>query len=188
MIRINLLPVKAAQKKEQLRNQLLVFIVTLVFVAAGCYYTRYMVQNEIDTVKQEIENNNAEIKKLQKKIGEVKKFKELQAELKNKLEVLKSLKEAKSGPVHLMDDLINALPENLWITDYQDKKGNIVIKGVGLSEDDVAELMTNLERSNSYRNISLKLTKQKEQEGLKLKLFELLCQIESKPISGAESK
>lgn len=188
MIRINLLPVKAAQKKEQLRNQLVVLLLTLAIVVGGCFYVRYSVQGEIASVKQEIDKNNAEIKKLQKQIGEVKKFKELQAELKSKLQVLKSLKEAKSGPVHLMDDLINALPENLWITDYKEKQGNIAIKGIGLSEDDVAELMTSLERSAYYSNVRLKLTKQKEQEGLKLKLFELLCQIEKKSKPEAEKK
>lgn len=188
MIRINLLPVKAAQKKEQLRNQLVVLLITLAVVVAGCFYVRYTVQNEIAGVKQEIEKNNAEINKLQKQIGEVKKFKQLQAELKSKLQVLKSLKEAKSGPVHLMDDLIDALPENLWITEYKEKQGNVAIKGIGLSEDDVAELMTNLERSTYYSNVRLKLTKQKEQEGLKLKLFELLCRVEKKSKSDVKEK
>lgn len=178
MIRINLLPVKAAQKKEQLRNQLIVLFVAIVIVVAGCFVVHYSVQSEIDTVNQEIKKNNAEIKSLQKKIGEVKKFKALQAELKNKLEVLKSLKEAKSGPVHLMDDLIDSLPESLWITDYKEKTGKITIKGMALSEDDVADFMTNLDASAYYSNVILKVLKQKDQDGLKLKIFELLCQIE----------
>ena len=178
MIRINLLPVKAAQKKVQLRNQLIVLFVTLLLVLGGCYTVYSSIQSDIAGVKDEISRNNQEINKLKKKIGEVNKFKKLQEELKNKLEVLASLKAAKSGPVHLMDDLISALPEKLWITDFKAKGSGISLKGVGLSEDDVADFMTNLEKSPYYKSIVLKVTKQKSQSGLKLQNFDLSCQVE----------
>lgn len=183
MIRINLLPVKAAQKKEQLRNQLIVLIATLLLVVAVCYLTYSSLQSEVGSVRDEIARNNSEIAKLKKKIGEVNKFKRLQEELKNKLEVLASLKTAKSGPVHLMNDLISALPEKVWITDFQEKSGQITLKGVALSENDVAEFMTQLESSPYYQNVVLKVTKQKMQDGLRLQIFDLSCQVEKqKPV------
>nr|WP_320050604.1 PilN domain-containing protein [uncultured Desulfuromonas sp.] len=178
MIRINLLPVKAAQKKEQLRNQVIVAVLALVIVVAGCLFVEMTIQSDIKTVKADIAKNKEEIKSLQKKIGEVNKFKALQEELKNKLEVLQTLKDAKSGPVHLMDDLISALPENLWVTSFSEKGGNITIKGVGLSEDDVADFMTNLDTSPYYKNVRLKVTKQKAARGLRLQNFELVCKAE----------
>ncbi|WP_316348231.1 PilN domain-containing protein [Desulfuromonas acetoxidans] len=178
MIRINLLPVKAAQKKEQLRNQLVVIAIAFIVVVAGCVLMQMSIQSDINRVKAEITKNKAEIRSLQKKIGEVNKFKALQEELKNKLAVLDSLKKAKSGPVHLMDDLISALPENLWVTDLKEKSSKITLKGVGLSEDDVADFMTNLDASRYYRNVRLKVTKQKTSGGLRFQHFELLCEIE----------
>ncbi|MEA3466506.1 MAG: PilN domain-containing protein [Thermodesulfobacteriota bacterium] len=178
MIRINLLPVKAAQKKVQLRNQLIVLVVTILLMSGGCFTVYSSIQSDIDGVKNEISRNKKEINKLKKKIGKVNKFKKLQAELKSKLEVLASLKAAKSGPVHLMDDLISALPEKLWITNFKAKGSGISLKGVGLSEDDVADFMTNLENSPYYQKIVLKVTKQKSQSGLKLQKFDLKCQVE----------
>ncbi len=180
MIRINLLPVKAAQKKVQLRNQLIVTGVTLLLVVVGCFAIYTSIQSDISQVKQEIKKNNNEINKLKQKIGEVNKFKKLQEELRNKLDVLAALKAAKSGPVHLMDDLIDALPSKLWITDFKDKGGNISMKGVGLSEEDVANFMTNLEKSSYYKNVALKVTKQKVTSELKLQNFDLSCKIEVK--------
>lgn len=178
MIRINLLPVKAAQKKVQLRNQLIIVGITLSLVVGACIVANSSIQSDIAAVKQDISHNQREIGKLKKKIGEVNKFKKLQAELKNKLQVLASLKAAKSGPVHLMDDLIKVLPAKLWITDFKEKGGRITLKGVGLSEDDVAEFMTNLEKSSFYQGVVLKVTKQKVANGLKLQNFDLTCQIE----------
>lgn len=180
MIRINLLPVKAAQKKVQLRNQLIVAGVTILLVVIGCFAVYTSVQSDIADVKQQIKKNNAEINKLKEKIGEVNKFKKLQEELKNKLDVLAALKEAKSGPVHLMDDLIEALPNKLWVTEFKDKGGSISLLGVGLSEEDVARFMTNLEKSPYYQNVTLKVTKQKVSSGLKLQDFDLSCKIEVK--------
>ena len=178
MIRINLLPVKAAQKKEQLRNQTIVIVVTFVFVIVGCVLMQLSIMSDIDNVKAETQKYKAEINSLKKKIGEVNKFKALQDELKNKLVVLDSLKDAKSGPVHLMDDLITALPEKLWVTEFKEKSGKITMKGTGLSEDDVAELMTNLEASHYYKKVRLKVTKQKAVSGLRLQNFEISCQVE----------
>lgn len=178
MIRINLLPVKAAQKKEQLRNQLIVMSITLLLTIAGCFIFYSSIQSDISDLKSEITRNKKEIAKLQKKIGEVNKFKKLQEELKSKLEVLASLKAAKSGPVHLMDDLINSLPDKLWITSYIVKGTKISLKGVGLSEEEVASFMTQLEASPYYKNVKLKVTKQKIQRGLRLQTFDLSCQVE----------
>jgi type IV pilus assembly protein PilN len=179
MIHINLLPVKAAQKKAQLRNQIIILCGAMLLVTVGCFSVYTSVQSDIGDVKQEIDKNNKEISKLQKQIGEVNKFKKLQEELKNKLEVLASLKSAKSGPIHIMDDLIKALPDKLWITDFKEKGDGISISGVGLSEDDVADFMTNLEQSSYYQNVDLKVTKQKLDNGLKLQNFEISCQVET---------
>jgi len=183
MIRINLLPVKAAQKKVQLRNQLIIACVTILLVIGGCFAVYTSIQSDITEVKQEIKKNKAAIAKLKKKIGEVNKFKKLQEELKNKLDVLAALKEAKSGPVHLMDDLIEALPDKLWISSFNDKGGRISIKGVGLSEEDVAEFMTTLEKSPYYKNVKLKVTKQKISNGLRLQDFDLSCKVEVRKLA-----
>lgn len=178
MIRINLLPVKAAQKKEQLRNQIIIVAATLILVVAACVVTQVSVLSDIRGVQADIKKSKAEIKSLEKKIGEVNKFKALQEELKNKLAVLESLKEAKSGPVHLMDDLIVSLPENLWVTSFKEKSGALTLQGIGLSEDDVADFMTNLESSSFYEKIRLKVTKQKTVGGLRLQVFELSGRVE----------
>ena len=47
-----------------------------------------------------------------------------------------------------------------------------------MSEDDVADFMTSLEGSSYYQNVALKVTKQKIQDGLRLQVFELTCQVE----------
>jgi type IV pilus assembly protein PilN len=184
MIKINLLPVKSVQKQIQVRNNLVVAGIMLLLVGGVCYVTYSSLMSDIAAVEREIKDNRSEISSLKKKIGEVNRFKKLQEELQNKLKVMNDLRASKSGPVHLMDELIDALPQKLWITSYAEKGGSIQITGVGLTEDDVAAFMTSLERSPYYSGVELKVTKQKVQDGLRLQNFDISCRAQNPETSG----
>jgi type IV pilus assembly protein PilN len=118
MIRINLLPVRAAQKKEKLRSQIFILVLSLVLVglACGAIYIQQVQTNE--NLQAEIADINRRNAELQKRIGEVRDYEKRKADLEQKLEVLAKLKSDKTGPVRLLDDLSNALPEELWLTSF----------------------------------------------------------------------
>lgn len=180
MIRINLLPIKAAQKKEKLKGQLLVAGLTLVVVVALCGLTHMHFLDKIQERNEEIEQKRMEISRLMKTIGEVNQFKKRQQELRAKLDVLDKLNEARSGPVFLLDELYKAMPDKLWLTDFKEANGQASISGVGVSEETVALFMRNLEESDYYSNVILKVTEQKVTEGIKFQKFEVSCSTENK--------
>lgn len=188
MIKINLLPVKSVQKQIQVRNNLLVAAVMLLLVGGACYVLYSSLMADIASVEQEIKDNRSEIRSLKKKIGEVNRYKQLQEELQNKLKIMDDLRASKSGPVHLMDELIKALPEKLWITSFTEKNGSVQISGVGLTENDVATFMTNLERSAYYSGVELKVTKQKVQDGLRLQNFDISCRAQNPATSDSDKQ
>ena len=78
MIRINLLPVKAAQKKEKLKGQLMVVVLALIVTAGVCAAAYMYVVGEVEQRQVRIDDKNAEIAQLMKKIGEVNQFKKRQ--------------------------------------------------------------------------------------------------------------
>lgn len=181
MIRINLLPVKAAQKKEKLKGQLFVALMTLVVVGGVCglVYMHFLtkVQEKQDVIGQK----RLEISQLMKTIGEVNQFKKRQQELRAKLDVLAKLQEARSGPVFLLDELYRAMPDKLWITSFKESNGSAVISGVGVNEETVALFMRNLESSEYYSDVVLKVAQQIVQRdkgavgGIKFHKFDLSC-------------
>jgi type IV pilus assembly protein PilN len=179
MIRINLLPVRAAQKKEKLRGQVIVligFLVITVLICAGAYGS---MQVRISGVNDEIRQNQAEIDRLKKTIGEVAHFKKLQEELRGKLDVLDQLKAGKIGPVHLLDELSMAVPDRLWIDSFKESGGKISINGVGLTEEVVADFMRRLDSSPYFQKVELQVIEQAGQGGRKLQKFSLNCNVES---------
>ena len=175
MIRINLLPVKAAQKKEMLKGQLMVVVLALIVTAGLCGAAYTYVAGEVEARQERIDQKNAEISQLLKKIGEVNQFKKRQEALRAKLDVLEQLKAARVGPLYILDALYEALPDKLWLTKLQMGSGRASISGIGVNEETVALFMKNLEASDFFAGVELKVTKQIVQDQIKFQQFDLTC-------------
>lgn len=173
MIKINLLPVRAAQKKERLRGQLIVLALSVIVSGGICVGAYTHIEMKIADERAEVNRMRNEISSLKKKIGEVGRFKKLQSELKGKLEVLDSLKEGRSGPAKYLDELNNLIPEKLWLTEFAEINGVVSVKGVALNEKRVAEFMRGLTVSKYFKNVDLVQTEQKIEQNLKLQKFQL---------------
>lgn len=181
MIRINLLPVRAAQKKEKLRAQISILVLTVVVALVVCAGLYAAMAVKISNQKEEIARINDEIRQLQKIIGEVGRYKKLSEDLQAKLNVMDRLKEGQTGPVHLLDQLSLVLPERLWVTSFKESGGAISITGIGLNETAVAAFMQNLEASPYYVGVELQVIEQVTQDGLKLQRFSLSARATAPP-------
>ncbi|ABA89376.1 type IV pilus biogenesis protein PilN [Syntrophotalea carbinolica DSM 2380] len=188
MIRINLLPVRAAQKRARFQREIFFCVVAVVFALLVCSALYVQSRIKIAGEKALIAEYNKEIASLKSVLGEVAEFKKKQTEYQDKLNVLADLKRKKNGPIHLLDDLNRALPDKLWLESFQEESGGVKIKGVGVSEKSVAGFITALESSPYFRDVDLKVTKQVEQDGVKLQSFEIYCKQDAPPIkvSGKE--
>lgn len=179
MIRINLLPVRAAQKRARLQGQLIVLALALAVTGLICGGLYTTIAVKISAEKKELAEIEQEISRLKKTLGEVAHFKQLQKEFQGKLDVLVKLKEKKTGPVHLLDELSRVLPDKLWLSSFKESSGAIAIQGVGLNEATVARFMRDLEASPYYRQVELKVTEQAIQSGMKLQKFDISCYAET---------
>ena len=187
MIRINLLPVRAAQKKERLRGQLVVLVLSIVLVLAACFAAYMSLSVRIDDVRADIEQKQQEAVQLRKAIGEVGRFKKKQEELRGKLEVLNQLKENRSGPVRLLDELSKAIPSRVWIDSFSESNGNIRISGIGLNEETVADFLQKLEASPYYQGIELQVIEKATNSGRQVERFSVKARVE-KPSDNKDKK
>jgi len=175
MIRINLLPVKAAQKKEKLKSQLMVLVLALIVTAGLCGAAYMYVTGEVDARQVKIDQKRAEINQLAKVIKEVKDFEARQKALRAKLDVLEQLKSSRVGPLYILNALYEALPDKLWLTKFQASSGRASISGIGVNEETVALFMKNLEASDFFDGVELKVTRQIVQDQIKFQQFDLTC-------------
>jgi type IV pilus assembly protein PilN len=161
MIKINLLPVKAAKKREFGRQQIVLFGLVLVIATIGNWYWYNRVSNELAQYDQQIARTRQEIAQLEKTIGEVKSIKDDKKALEDKLKILDTLKKGRTGPVKVMDELATIIPEKVWLADYTETGGNVTLTGMAATYEDLSTLSKKLKGSVHFTNIVIKSAKQK---------------------------
>jgi type IV pilus assembly protein PilN len=187
MIKINLLPVRAAKKKESARQQLsilLLSIIAIVVIAFGIYSFTLA---KILTAQNEISKSEQELKSLKEKIGEINNIKKFQEEVRKKLGILEQLRQNKTGPATRLAKLSDAVPEKVWLTKYTENGVNISLAGVAFNEELIAELMRNLQGSNEFQNVELLVSEQLDIKGVKAKKFDISCSMKSNKVTEPET-
>jgi type IV pilus assembly protein PilN len=147
MIRINLLPVRAAKKRETGRQILVLFAAMLIAAVAG-NWVWYSSREDVRARSEErINQTQARITELEKVIGEVNNINKRKKEVQEKLDVLTTLRKGRSGPVRLLDALATATPKKVWLVDFDEKGNQVRLTGKAVSHEEVAELMRGLQNT-----------------------------------------
>ena len=178
MIRINLLPFRAARKKENIRRQLTIFALTVVFALVVMAYYFMKLSTTLSDRKKEEQQIKVELAGYKKTIERINNLEKKIAEIRKKLDVIKDLEKKKTGPVLLLDQIATAVPkEKLWLTSLVEKKGKLTVNGTAMDNETVAVFMTNLENSELITAVDLKSTRLRSLPKYKLSVsdFSLEC-------------
>lgn len=120
MIRINLLPYRAARKKENVRNQILIFIAAVVaFIAILSFYHIHL-SGKIKGLNTEIKNVQKDVVKYNKIVEKVEQIREKVAAVKEKLDIVNILDLNRKDGFHLLNTMTNMVIENrMWFTYFE---------------------------------------------------------------------
>ncbi|HEU5436607.1 MAG TPA: PilN domain-containing protein [Telluria sp.] len=150
MIRINLLPHRAAKRKQ--KQAAFVALMALggvlglavVVAVAGYNASRISIQNERNLV---LKSANAE---LDKKIGDIATLKlEIEA-LKARQQAVEDLQGDRNQPVYLLDELVRQTPEGVHLKSFKQEGQRVVLTGYAQSQERVAELLRNLSSGSPW--------------------------------------
>lgn len=178
MIRINLLPFRAARKRENIRRQISIYalVVLLTLVLIGWQF--WTISNQLSSLHKERDRANAELATYKKTLDEIKVLEGKIKEIKTKLGVINDLEKGKAGPVLLLDAIATAVPKDkLWLTELKESKGNLILTGVAMDNETVALFMDNLKKSDQISTVELQGTALRDlaQYRLKVSDFSLEC-------------
>lgn len=180
MIKINLLPFRIARKKENIRRQISIFFLLILFSSVLMYWYTQVLDKEIISVKEKTEQVNQQISKYKEKADRVAQIKNDLKALDEKLKIVSSLEKQKEKHFILfksMPDLV--IPERMWLESFKTDPAGLTIKGIAFDNPTIAEFMEKLEKSMLFAKVDLKAAKMKTfQNDVMLKSFELLCQTE----------
>lgn len=192
MIRINLLPFREKERVENIRRQVTIAVLSIIFAALAIAYYYINLINKIDDLTAKIETTKMKLAENEKQAKKVDQIKNELNMLNQKIKVIKDIETNRKASVNLLDNMTQmvierppfAEPEGstaedvkkvkrLWFTSFQSNGNKINVKGIALDNKTVADFMTRLEDSKLYSNITLMTLNQKEMNKLNLKSFEI---------------
>jgi type IV pilus assembly protein PilN len=177
MIRINLLPFRAARKKENIRRQVSLFCLSLILVLLALFYFNFSLNSKIDKLKSSIDTTTAELKKYNEINEEIARIKKTLENLKKKMDVIAMLEHNRHAPVRLLDTMTKmVVAKRMWFTRMEDKEKTVKIDGIALDNKTVADFMIRLQNCGLFSSVNLKTLKHKEVQNNGLKSFEITCE------------
>jgi len=179
VIRINLLPVREARRKADLRQQLVLLGATTVGALVLALGIHQFVRSGVNRANERVSALNAQLAQFKPQQEQVEGFKNKKSEIEQKLEVIQRLERSRSGPVHILDELARRTPERVWLTTLSATDGRIELEGMSLDNELVALFLTALNDSAYFANVELKETELKTVDSLKLNTFRIVAQLES---------
>lgn len=177
MIKINLLLARKEKKKIGMKKEILVAVLSGAMLIMVFGVLHWKISQEKEETLQKISNTKKEIAYYKSLSTEVNKAKEAQKVLQEKLNVINSLRKEKSGPARILDELSIQRPERMQFESLKKEGSKLGIEGIALDDETVANFMTNLRKSKIFKNVDLIVSEQSEQSKVKLKKFNLSCDI-----------
>lgn len=177
MIRINLMPRAEARRQAARQRERQVAILIMVTLAATILTTEVVTRRAANRVQRLADEYQAELAALNQKHTAAIQLDKKRKELEAKLATIKILERRRTGPVHVLDDLGQATPEKLWLTEMREAGGAVTLLGKGLDNQTIALFMRNLAASRYFTNVDLVETKQIEEGQAKLKEFSIRANV-----------
>lgn len=174
MLEINLLPVREARRKADLRQLLMQLLLVLIVTGGGIGLVHSRLLDQAALAQARASQMEADIKQFQPQLNQVAAFRKKKAQLEKKIDVIDGLDRARTGPVRVMAELANRAPERLWITSLNTKGKTLTLKGNSLDNELVALFLRGLGESPYFSNVDLDSTELgSERNGLRLVSFSI---------------
>jgi type IV pilus assembly protein PilN len=176
MIRINLLPYREREKKEDITRQVVIIVITLVVFLLVIGSLQLYLSISVSSLEKNIKLQEERLVDLTKIIGDIEQYKLNKATLERKLAIISNLEENRLAPVMMLDEISLLVPvKDVWLDKISEKGSEVTLDGMARNNIEVAHFMKNLSGANFVKTVDLLSTREREVSGLKLQQFVISC-------------
>ena len=174
MIEINLLPVREARRKADIRELAMQIALLLLITAAAIGIVHSRQADHIALAGVRVAQMQNDIEQFKPQLEQVAAFRKQKARLEKKINVIDGLDRARSGPVRILSELATRVPERLWLTSLEAKGMGLTLKGESLDNEIVAQFLRSLGESEYFVDVDLDSTELgKVKKGVRLVTFSI---------------
>ena len=178
MLEINLLPVREARRKADLRQYVTQLFLMVILTLGGIGLVHSQIGEKVERAQGRVKQMQNDIDQFKPQLEQVAAFKKRKGELEKKIDVIDGLDKARAGPVRVLDELATKTPDRLWLTSLVTKGRTISLQGQSLDNELVALFLRSLGDSEYFADVDLDSTKLgAEKAGLKLVTFRIRAKI-----------
>ena len=150
MILINLLPHREAARKRR-KEIFFVLLGTSAAIGAALSVLVFLWFSAAVTIQQKTNAAiDAEIKTLENQIKDIAGLETDIAALRARQQAVEDLQSDRNLPVHLLTQLVNQLPDGVYITKMTQADQQVSISGIAQSNERVSELLRNLSNNTPW--------------------------------------
>jgi len=150
MIRINLLPHREEKRKQRKKAFISMLLLSAALGGAVVLAVGGVIATKISSQNERNEFIKAENAKLDVQIKEVSTLKQEIEALKARQQAVEDLQADRNQPVYLMDELVQQVPEGIYLREFKQEAQRVALHGYAQSNERVSELLRNLSNNSPW--------------------------------------
>ena len=155
MAKINLLPWRQEQRKEQQRQFFTIMGLMVVLVAVGILAVHLQYARLIGVQNSRNDYLRKHIAEVEKQIAEINELASKKERLLARMEIIQQLQRNRPEIVRLFDELVRVMPDGVYLSSLKQQNTSLIMTGVAQSNARVSALMRNIDQSEWMTNPQL---------------------------------
>src|SRR5262249_52746840 len=145
MTKINLLDWRSARRQK--RKQQFTVMAGITFLASALVVLIGYLAMDQAVSHQQSRNSilQNEITALDKQIKEIQELQKTRSNLLARMRVIEQLQQSRSATVHFFDEIVNTLPDGVYLTGIKQSGNDVTLDGVAESNGRISAYMKNLD-------------------------------------------
>ncbi|MCF8024230.1 MAG: PilN domain-containing protein [Desulfobacteraceae bacterium] len=189
MIRINLLPFRAARTKENIRRQVSVFILSMILLIVILYGGNRYLGAQVDNLEDRLAGLKKDIARYEEKAEQVEELKKKLAELNKKIDIVNDLKAHREKPTLLLAEITElVVPSRMQLKKLNYSGNGLLLEGIAMDNETIAVFMKRLERSGKISDVDLSRARQTTEYDVEMKSFGINCKLADATSAGKAKK
>jgi type IV pilus assembly protein PilN len=155
MTKINLLDWRTARRQKRKQEFMVLLALGGLISAAVVLLTYFGMDAAVEHQQKRNAYLQTQIAEMDKQIKEIQELQKTKSSLLARMRVIEQLQQSRSATVHFFDEIINTLPDGVYLTSIKQSGSNVTLDGIAESNGRISAYMKNLDSSPWFTNPKL---------------------------------